>query len=1152
MKKVKRMRKSILAAVVCLAMLAQTFIMSAVGVSAATQTIATFEDSFDYSDFSGGAWVTEHNIQNAQGGLEGRNSLPPEIKNGVMKFDKGEGIRLDWQKLSGFETFDVTKTYTLTFDVKVTDKGNGSYLENNPDWTREVFFALAGWYNQIEFRNAPVSAGAKYGIRVANLNGGEGGENWTYSDYNMESTYSCKVVWQPSVNGGQITSTVTDGTNTMSGTRKGNVYSDINIYTSAFVWRCEDGKMELDNISFSDGTHEYSEDFDEDKSYMTATGIWELETKQRTDAQEPDLGNGVLELTEKSSVNFNWTKVPSVGNFDANNTYTFEFDVTVTNSGDGTKWGTANDHTRALYVGFGGWHTMLSMPDMNNKIDIAFGGQKIQYDHEGDKLHVKLTWKGNDVDVEVSDDSGVLGSGRRTSNSYSDMGTVNVGGVTDAPMTYLTLRCEDGAAQIDNFKFSAAKITLSALETTAIDIEEGKQAIYECDVNYKTGTSTEIKFGNATLFSVTPSKLVVSDRVVTGAYTTGIYHIMAYINPEQKMLTVEVTMPDGGAIRRGMFNLLGGSSIVVSSTDTTVLSNVKVEYTDINVNDYTITQNEPVVETDIFNVVTSFNEASTTRNFAWTVKGSFLGSTMAVRYRVAGTSSWTSVDAVKKIESKGDISGEDYFECDISGLTASTTYEYQIGKKDGASASDWSKTYTFKTAAESITDFSFIAIGDTQGHNWGGDDYDDTKSNKGAKYSKLAYDVALSEMSDPSFIMHTGDVVEDGDKVDLWNLFFKAFSDYGTSIPLFATMGNHDSWIEDKNFLFDLHFNHPNTGPSADTTPLDPTDINNIPNSTTNNTTGIQHVAANIGETTYSFNYGDVHFISLNSGGMEPGPDACLVEAQREWLIADLEANKDARWTIIFQHQPVYHRRGGSEDRSMLNDVIEGYGVDLVIQGHSHLNTRTYPMVNGGEIATKEYTDLIPEGTGTIYTTIGSAALNHDGVSSETLVECMYNVVVPDYYQPTYTTVDVDGDRIVVTTKQVNGLIIDRFVIGEPLSEDDDINGSGGNNDDINGGGENNEDISGGNTNNGNTGNDNTNSENTNNSNSGNTNTDSANKETSAPKETESGTASTETESTIDASQKKASGCGASIASASVLLVTALGTALPVLRKKEE
>jgi hypothetical protein len=135
-------------------------------------------------------------------------------------------------------------------------------------------------------------------------------------------------------------------------------------------------------------------------------------------------------------------------------------------------------------------------------------------------------------------------------------------------------------------------------------------------------------------------------------------------------------------------------------------------------------------------------------------------------------------------------------------------------------------------------------------------------------------------------------------------MYFKALGDFGAKVPMFATMGNHDTWTNGPLY-FDLHFNHPNNGGTA---ALDTSITANITDS------NLKRVSENADESIYSYNYGMAHFIVLNTGSY-CGQDQYLINAQREWLIKDLEENNWATWTVILIHEPVYHRLGGAESR---------------------------------------------------------------------------------------------------------------------------------------------------------------------------------------------------------------------------------------------
>ncbi|MCS6935270.1 MAG: metallophosphoesterase [Chitinophagales bacterium] len=122
----------------------------------------------------------------------------------------------------------------------------------------------------------------------------------------------------------------------------------------------------------------------------------------------------------------------------------------------------------------------------------------------------------------------------------------------------------------------------------------------------------------------------------------------------------------------------------------------------------------------------------------------------------------------------------------------------------------------------------------------------------------------------------------------------------------------------------------------------------------------------------YSFDFGNVHFISLNSelGSLFNAADdwtgvspyfTFTTSPMRDWLIQDLQANTKP-WVIVFFHQPPY--TDGSHDagnwwevfmkamRKNFAPIWEQYGVDLVMSGHSHVYERSY-LVKGayGDVA---------------------------------------------------------------------------------------------------------------------------------------------------------------------------------------------------------
>jgi hypothetical protein len=101
----------------------------------------------------------------------------------------------------------------------------------------------------------------------------------------------------------------------------------------------------------------------------------------------------------------------------------------------------------------------------------------------------------------------------------------------------------------------------------------------------------------------------------------------------------------------------------------------------------------------------------------------------------------------------------------------------------------------------------------------------------------------------------------------------------------------------------------------------------------------------------YSFDWGNIHFISLDSYGEETGGTRLYdtLGPQVAWVKNDLAVNTK-KWTVVFFHHPPYSK--GSHDgdtntelsliRRNFVPILERYGVDLVLSGHTHVYERSY------------------------------------------------------------------------------------------------------------------------------------------------------------------------------------------------------------------
>jgi len=101
-------------------------------------------------------------------------------------------------------------------------------------------------------------------------------------------------------------------------------------------------------------------------------------------------------------------------------------------------------------------------------------------------------------------------------------------------------------------------------------------------------------------------------------------------------------------------------------------------------------------------------------------------------------------------------------------------------------------------------------------------------------------------------------------------------------------------------------------------------------------------------EAYYSFDYGNIHFVCLDS----EGTNRTAGGAMAQWLQADLAANW-REWTVAFWHHPPYSKGGHDSDnaaadggrmkdmREVFVPILESYGVDLLLFGHEHAYFRS-------------------------------------------------------------------------------------------------------------------------------------------------------------------------------------------------------------------
>ena len=354
----------------------------------------------------------------------------------------------------------------------------------------------------------------------------------------------------------------------------------------------------------------------------------------------------------------------------------------------------------------------------------------------------------------------------------------------------------------------------------------------------------------------------------------------------------------------------------------------------------------------------------------------------------------------------------------IDGLNSKTKYYYAIGNKDKVLAGD-EREYYFKTAPEIGERGSYRAwvLGDCGTGNSTARDVRDA-----------FYDYVGDGHTD--MILLTGDnAYPDGTDSDYQNAIFEdMYNDKLINSVVWASPGNHD-------------YDNGYTDGDEETGPY--YDIFSFPRNA--EAGGV----ASGSEAFYSYDYGNMHFISLDSDDVSRDLDGPMLT----WLKNDLAATNQ-EWIIVFFHHPPYTKGSHDSDdtgdsggrmRDMRENVIpilENYKVDLVLSGHSHSYERSH-MAHGhyGKSNTLESSMILDNGNGrrdqdgsykkrksvddgTVYIVTGTAGKTSDGDFDHPI---MYYSDNPEGS----TILEVEGAELTVLFLNENGNIDDYFTIAK-------------------------------------------------------------------------------------------------------------------------
>lgn len=345
--------------------------------------------------------------------------------------------------------------------------------------------------------------------------------------------------------------------------------------------------------------------------------------------------------------------------------------------------------------------------------------------------------------------------------------------------------------------------------------------------------------------------------------------------------------------------------------------------------------------------VTFFGDSKTEKAITWYTETAV--ASPVVRY---GTKSDLS-DAVSITADSADINGNVRHQARITGLAEDTTYYYKVGD---AETGIFSATGKFKTAGSSGA-FSFINLADTQAY-----------SESDAQISGATMLKALQTDPDAAFILHGGDIVDDGNSENMWIQMLDNASAALMNTTIAPAAGNHES----SNNSFVNHFFLEQNGPSE-------------------------------GGTYYSFDYNNAHFVVLNTN---EDSTQCVSQTQLDWLKNDVTQARanGAEWVILNLHKGPYSTANHMDDsdvkaeRRVLVPLIDELDIDLVLEGHDHILSRTKVLrydAGGTECASAAETTKITEvkagkrieyalsPEGTIYFLCDTAGVKHYSQNSD-------------------------------------------------------------------------------------------------------------------------------------------------------------------------
>lgn len=302
----------------------------------------------------------------------------------------------------------------------------------------------------------------------------------------------------------------------------------------------------------------------------------------------------------------------------------------------------------------------------------------------------------------------------------------------------------------------------------------------------------------------------------------------------------------------------------------------------------------------------------------------------------------------------------------LTGLQADSRYYYSIG-----AAPTTTQKFQFRTAPAAGNtpadgNIHILLLGDSgtateemRGH------YTHPGEALEIKQGFLSYNNSQAKSEPLDLLLLLGDNAYLSGTDEQWQkAFFDIYPDFIRTTATWPTIGNHEMGVAPLDIC--LIFPLPNCGAGPVVMPLggvsESADANSYDGDGDGpDPDGLPYLnifslpdAAQAGgiasgtEQYYSFDYGNVHVVSLDS--QLSNRDATQRATMRQWLVDDLSNNK-LDWTVVIFHHPPYSK-GENHDsnleqaeidmRTGFAPVFEDYGVDVVYSGHAHSYERSW------------------------------------------------------------------------------------------------------------------------------------------------------------------------------------------------------------------